>query len=106
MAISALSSKLGSPSRTSDGFDHYASGKAERMLEVAVDRGINLVMRNSQTEQGKVVAEAAYKWTEVTPDMYIRWKTVASRTSAGSGGTSHSVLTLSNIIIDGKEIRP
>ncbi len=86
--------------------DHYVTTRGAREVDVSVDPTNQLVVGATFSEHGKQVAELRLGWTAVGAGLFIRHSAELTRRASDTTGATRTRITLSNITIDGKEVRP
>ena len=106
IAVAALAAKSSQVRRGPQGSDVFVTVDGARTVEVEIDNTNNLVRRATFQEQDQVIARLDYDWTAADNDIFVRNAAELSRTGNQKGGAIRSKVALSNIMIDGQEVRP
>jgi len=105
-ALTALASNATEIRRGLLGTDVFVINNGTRSVEVEVDAKNSLVRNATLLQLGQVIARLHYDWVAAGNDSFVRSVAELTRVGNEKGGVIRSKISVSNITIDGQEVRP
>ncbi len=105
-ALTALASSATEIRRGLLATDVFVINNGTRSVEVEVDAKNSLVRNATFLQQGQVIAWLHYDWVAAGNDSFVRSVAELTRVGNAKGGVIRSKISVSNITIDGQEVRP